>query len=128
MVRCKLADSFMFCYSSLPPVTTPPPPTHTHISPLPQHYIKFRNKSRRKDTDNNESSQDCVSRGGEMGSSLAGLGFLTATWLFSTVVSSDTVFVTFFPTTIETLTTPVSAIFTFYRFGGQVSLCDWRET
>ena len=46
--------------------------------------------------------------------------------LFSTLVSSETVFVTLFPTTIETVkNTSVVAIVTFYRFGGHVSLCDW---
>ena len=44
---------------------------------------------------------------------------------FSTVVSSDTVFVTLFPTTVETVKdNRVLAILTFYRVGGHVSLCD----
>ena len=46
--------------------------------------------------------------------------------LFSAVVSSDAIFVTLFPTAVETLKdTSVLAISTFYRFGGHVSLCDW---
>ena len=41
--------------------------------------------------------------------------------LNSTVVSSDTVCVTWVPTTVETLKdTSVLAILTFYRFGGHV--------
>ena len=71
-----------------------------------------------------ESSQDCVS-GEEKESSLAELDVLTAD-LFSIVVSSDTLFVTLFPTTVETLKdTSVLAKLTFYRFSDHVSLCVW---
>ena len=36
--------------------------------------------------------------------------------------------VTLFPTTVETVKdTSVLAILTFYRFGGDVSLCDWSD-
>ena len=64
---------------------------------------------------------------GSRGALSVELGFLIARSLFSTVVSSGSTFVTLFRTTvIETLTTPVSAILTFDRFGGQSrELCDW---
>ena len=40
--------------------------------------------------------------------------------LFSTVVSSDTVFVTLFPTTVETLKDPCIDHLQIDRFGGQL--------
>ena len=67
----------------------------------------------------------CVCVQGGEGSSLVELDNLIAE-LFSTVLSSDTVFMTSFPTAVEALKdTSVVAIRTFYRFGGHVSLCDW---
>ena len=59
---------------------------------------------------------------------LVELAFSHCFELFSTVVSAGTVFETLFPTTVETVNVDaVTAIPTFYRFGGHVSLCDWWD-
>ena len=48
--------------------------------------------------------------------------------LFSNSCFSDTVYVTLFPTIVETLTTPVLAILTFYRFRVASLTCGWLVT
>ena len=74
--------------------------------------------------------ESIVFRGSNVSYSLACVsrelrGALRTTRVVLNVCVSDTVFVTLFPTTVETVTTPVLAILTFYRFGGQISLCEW---
>ena len=66
----------------------------------------------------------CPGRSGELSRS-AGLSCFCEL-LFSTLVSSDAGFVTWFRTTVETVKdTCIGAILTFYRVGSHVSLCDW---
>ena len=63
---------------------------------------------------------------GEEGELSRGVGFSHCLSCSQQVVSSDIIFVTLFPTTVETVRdTSVLAILTFHHFGGHVSLCDW---
>ena len=57
----------------------------------------------------------------EKGSSLAKLDFLVATGRFSTIVFPDTVFVTLFPTAVETLIDHcIGHLNVYHHFGGQL--------